>query len=86
MSKTRIYFLWHAMLDRCSNPNNHNYHHYGGRGIYVDKQWLTFLNFYNDMGDKPPERSLERINNDGPYCKENCKWATRSEQRRNSRR
>jgi hypothetical protein len=85
MSRTRTYFIWKQMVARCSNPKLKDYPSYGGRGIAVSEEWRSFENFYRDMGERPPGLSIDRIDNDKGYCKENCKWATRSEQRRNRR-
>lgn len=80
------YRIWHGMRQRCRNPNTFRYEDYGGRGISVCKRWNKFVNFYADMGPRPsPEYSLDRINNDGPYKKSNCRWATRQTQSRNGR-
>ena len=49
LSKTPVYFLWKAMKQRCLNPNNKDYHHYGGRGVGICEAWMDFINFYNDM-------------------------------------
>jgi hypothetical protein len=87
LSRTKIYNTWISMKDRCFNKNNRNYKNYGGRGITVCDEWRkSFLTFYNDMGKRPSEKSLDRIDNNGNYCKNNCRWATPKEQNRNTRR
>lgn len=82
------YIAWCNMKARCDNPNNDNYMYYGGRGITYDPTWKHYKNFLRDMGHKP-ERidslSLDRIDNDGPYSKDNCRWATKAEQMSNKR-
>ena len=80
------YSSWSSMLTRCYNEKSKTYKNYGGRGISVCERWHTFLNFLDDMGEKPEKgMSIERINNDGNYEKSNCKWATTKEQNRNKR-
>lgn len=71
------------MLARCNNSNHAHFKNYGARGIKV--LWKSFEDFLKDMGDKPAGTWIERRNNDGNYCKENCRWATPKEQQRNKR-
>lgn len=78
-----VYNVWNAMKQRCYNPKNKSYSRYGGRGIIVCERWRTFENFHADMGDPPPELSIDRIDPDGNYEPGNCRWATRKEQRAN---
>lgn len=78
------YSSWVACIERCRNPNVRCYSRYGGRGIKVCDRWTnSFENFLEDMGHRPFGHTLDRINNDGPYCKENCKWSTPKEQGNN---
>ena len=85
MRRTRTYRIWTGMVSRCTNPNHQAYSFYGGRGITVCERWLKFENFHSDMGEAPPDRSIDRINNDGGYEPGNCRWATSTEQRWNRR-
>lgn len=85
MRRTKLYGIWTAMLARCNNPNSAAYSSYGARGIKVCESWHQFTNFQADMGAPKPGQSLDRIDNDQGYSKENCCWATRSQQNRNKR-
>lgn len=87
MTKTPEHNTWLRIIQRCHNPNDNSYWLYGARGIHVCNEWReNFMVFFSDMGKRPSaEYSLDRIDNEKGYCKENCRWATQHEQSRNRR-
>ena len=85
LSRTREYYTWASMHRRCGDPNHRAYKHYGGRGVTVCPEWSDFLIFLSDMGERPSETTLDRVDNNRGYSKENCRWATWAEQVSNTR-
>jgi hypothetical protein len=80
------YTSWANMLQRCQNPKHPKYLGWGGRGITVCERWQTYQSFLDDMGERPPGLTLDRIEVNGPYAPGNCRWASALEQRLNQRR
>lgn len=88
MCKSSEYEIWVGIKKRCCNEKSPSYKNYGGRGIKICDEWSeSFENFYKDMGDRPSDKhEIDRIDNDGNYCKENCRWVTRSVNSQNQRK
>lgn len=82
---SKAYRTWSNMIDRCTRASAHQWKDYGGRGITVCKRWLKFENFLSDMGEPPEGMTLDRVNNNRGYSRQNCAWRDRVTQRRNSR-
>lgn len=77
------YVSWYGMKCRCLNPHHIAFKRYGGRGIKVCDRWMNYYNFIEDMGIRPEGKTLDRIDGNGNYCKENCRWSTPKEQSQN---
>ena len=83
--RTPTYNSWRKMMERCYNPNQYNYPQYGALGVRTCKSWKIFANFLSDMGVRPKNRTLDRINPSGNYKPSNCRWATNKQQANNRR-
>lgn len=83
--RSPTYTTWDAMKRRCLNPNSRDYKDYGGKGITIDPSWTEFKNFLADMGERPVGMTIDRKDGTKGYTKDNCRWATHTEQMRNKR-
>jgi hypothetical protein len=85
ITDTPTWKTWRSMRKRCNQVNKDGYESYGGRGINICERWNRFENFLADMGCRPDGYTLDRINTDGDYCKENCQWSCKARQQHNRR-
>jgi hypothetical protein len=84
MTNTKLYKVWCGIKQRCEYKNHIGYKYYGARGIKMSERWRVFSNFYDDMSEGYEEGlSIDRVDTDGDYCKENCKWSTNTQQANN---
>jgi hypothetical protein len=85
-SPSQTYSSWRGMIGRCTDTKHVAWKYYGGRGITVCDRWRDFRRFLEDMGERPPCTTIDRINGNGNYCKDNCEWTTQKQQTRHTRR
>ena len=85
MSQSKVHGVWNTMVQRCTNPNSKSYPHYGGRGITICPTWMDFSIFLQDMGLPQSGQSIDRIDNNLGYSKDNCRWVSVETQANNKR-